>query len=132
MKLLIAVGETPKSDVPPPGVAAIIEAATEIQVTSPAMVGPLKWLAGETDKARRVANDRLGEMLRRIDDTDAEVSVADLGHEPPSIALAEALGDFDADHVLIVADSGDTRWRRRRVLDELLDREGLVFTVVVA
>ena len=130
MKLLIAVGEVPKVETPPPAIAAIVGAATEIRVLSPSLVGPLHWLTGDIDKARLVANDRLTEMLKRLEAADAPVSGI-RGDELAGTALAEAFGDFDADHVVLVAASGDTLWRRRRVLERLLDEYGVSVTIAL-
>jgi hypothetical protein len=130
MKLLIAVAETPKEQTPPQAVSAILEAATEIRVLSPSIVGPLRWLAGAVDKAQRIAEDRLTEMLGRLEDTDAIVSGA-RGDELVGTAIADAMRGFDADHVLLIAAAGDTQWRRRHVLERLLDEYGLSVTVVL-
>lgn len=129
MKLLIAVGEVPSNETPPPPIAALLAAATEIRILSPSQAGPLQWLTGDIDKAQRVANDRLTEMLCRLD-AAADVPVSGLrGDELAATALAEALGDFDADHVVLVAARGDSLWRRRRLLDRLLDDYGLSVTI---
>ena len=48
MKLMIAVGVTPDGEMPP-GIGALVAAATDILVMSPSIVGPLRWLAGGVD-----------------------------------------------------------------------------------
>jgi hypothetical protein len=130
VKLLIAVGETPGEERRPEAVAALIAAATEIRVLSPSLVGPLHWLAGDIDKAHRVAEDRLTEMLGRLEGADATVSGV-LGDELAGTALADGLRGFDADHVLLVAASSDRFWRRRKVLERLLDEYGVSVTIVL-
>jgi hypothetical protein len=130
MRLLIAVGESPKEDTPPPAVAALLAAATEIRVLSPSLVGPLHWLTGDVDKAQRVAEDRLTQMLGRLEAADASVTSV-RGDELTGTALADALRGFPADHALLIAASGDTLWRRRRVLERLLDEYHLSVTIVL-
>lgn len=130
MRLLIAIAETPTAEQPPPAVAALIGEATEIRVLSPSLVGPLHWLTGDIDKARRIADDRLAEMLGRLEDADAPVTGI-RGDELAGTALAEGLQGFDADHVLLIAASSDRLWRRQKVLQRLLDQYGLSVTIVL-
>lgn len=132
MKLLIVVAETLRSDVPPPGVAPLIQAASEIKVLSPSVVGKLAWLTGDIDEGRRVANARLTEMLGRVADETPDVPVTDqMGDELVGTAVAEAFDDFDADHVLLVVAPGDAQWRRRRVVERFLDEYQVPVTLAV-
>ena len=101
MRLLIAVGETPAEDTPPPAVAALLAVATEIRVMSPSLVGPLQWLDGDVDEARRIADDRLTDMLGRLGPADASVTGV-RGDELAGTALAGALRDFEADHATAI------------------------------
>lgn len=130
MRLLIAVGETPAEDTPPPAVAALLAVATEIRVMSPSLVGPLQWLAGDVDKARRIADDRPTDMLGRLGPADASVTGV-RGDELAGTALADTLRDFEADHAMLLAAPDDTLWHRRRVLERLLDDYGLSVTIVL-
>jgi hypothetical protein len=82
------------------------------------------------DKAQRIAEDRLTEMLGRLEEADAPVSGV-RGDELVGTAIVDALRGFNADHTLLVATAGDTQWRRRRVLERLVDGYGLSVTVVL-
>lgn len=130
MKLLIAVGETPSTTQPPAAIAALLAAATEIQVLSPSLVGPLSWLTGGVDRARLDADDRLNEMLGRLEGLEADAA-GTRGDELAGTALSDVLDRFAADHVMLIASSSDRLWQRRKVLDRLLQERGLTVTIAL-
>lgn len=70
MKLLIFVGEAPTATTPPPAVTALLDAATEVYVVAPSIVGPIDWLTGHIDDARSEADDRLSALWGRPETPD--------------------------------------------------------------
>lgn len=130
MRLLIAVGKAASDAMEiPTGVSTLVNAASEILVLSPSLVGPLAWLTGEVDEARRTADHRLEEALSQLESTDA--SVAGMrGDELLRGAFDRAFRDFAADHVLIAVAASNRRiWQRQDVLTHLLDHYGVPVTI---
>jgi hypothetical protein len=130
MKVVLAVGETVQTvEDLPPGVLLLLDGATETVVMSPSHVSRIEWLTGGVDEARRVADERLNTVLGQLDDSgvDAEGTVGD---ELVAAAFDDVLRDFAADHVLIALRRADrARFRRRHVIDRLLERYDIPITV---
>lgn len=129
MKLLILAGDEPSAETPPAAVAALLDAASEVHVVAPSIVGPLHWLTGAIDDARHDADDRLTALLGHPD--MPEGTSGTVGDELAGTSIADALRAFDADHVLVIAASGDGLWRKRRVVERLLDDHGLTVTIAL-
>jgi hypothetical protein len=132
VKLLIAVGQavsTPEEL--PPGVLALVQDASEVVVMSPSVVSGVEWLTGGVDRSRKRADERLSVVLDQLEDLGIPASGV-LGDELIPVAFDDALREFEADHVLIVlASSESNRWRRRHVLDRLLEKLARPITVMV-
>ena len=130
VRLLIAVGETVSDETEvPAGVRLIVDAASEILVMSPSLVGRLDWLTGEVDRARRVANERLSTALGQLGSLGVTVEGV-RGDELLHSAFDDAIADFRPEHVLIVVPGQDYAvWQRQGVLEHLLDRARLPVTV---
>ena len=122
-KLLIACGDTAlDAEALPPGIRALIDAADEILVISPALPGRLDWLTSATDKAREQADERLGAVLGQLDELGADAEGA-VGSDDPIEAFGDAMRAFGADHILVAMRSGDRAdWQERGLLDELVGR----------
>lgn len=129
MKLLIAVGATPKTEEGPAAVKALLAAASEIRVMSPSVVGTFQWLSGDVDEARRIADDRLTEMLGRLE--PSSTTTGSVGDELAENAFADIFRTFQADHVLLIAASTARLWQQRKVLDNLLESHGVSVTLVL-
>jgi hypothetical protein len=129
-KLLIAGGEAaPSAEALPVGITALIDAADEILVISPALPGRLDWLTSATDKAREQADERLGAVLGQLDELGADAEGA-VGSDDPIEAFGDAMREFGADHILVAMRSGDRAgWQERGLLDELVDRFSVPVTV---
>lgn len=129
-KLLIGVGEAGDQlgDVPA-GVRALIEGASEILVMSPALPGRLDWLAGQTDRTREIADERLQAVLGQLEEA-GEKAAGVVGSDDPMMAFEDAIRDFAPDHILIAlrgrAKSG---WQESGLVDQVIERFQLPVTV---
>jgi hypothetical protein len=130
MKLLVVTGETPDREAPA-GIEALLASATDILVISPSLVSPLRWLTGDIDEARRVADERLSNVLGLLEGTEADVK-GQRGEELLRTAFDSAIASFQPDHLIVVVPEGDSLWRRHHVLDYVVDHYRLPLTVVVA
>lgn len=66
-RLLIAAGEAVADlEELPALVRRLVESASEILVVSPVLVGRLRWLTSDTDRARYEADERLGVVLGHV------------------------------------------------------------------
>lgn len=130
MKLLIAAGETVADPTElPAGVGTLVDTATEILVMSPSLTSRLDWLAGDTSRARHIADDRLASVLGHLEIRGASASGV-RGDELPRTAFADAVLQFAPDHILIGLRSADHRgWQEHGLLDHLVDRFRLPITV---
>jgi hypothetical protein len=129
VKLLIAAGEAaPSAGDLPAGVRALIDAADEILVMTPALPSRLDWLTSDTDRAREQADERLGAVLGQL----AEIgngAEGEVGADDPLLAFADAIRDFGPDHLLVgLRSGGGSDWQESRLLDRLQQRFGLPLT----
>ena len=121
-RLLIATGEAAANvDELPVLVRALIESASEILIITPVLVGRLRWLASDTDRARYEADERLGVVLGHIEALAPRAETkAQLGDETPLTAFEDAVRAFQPDHLLIALRSADhDRWQERGLIDAL-------------
>ena len=132
-RLLIAVGAAAEStEQVPDSVRALLDHADEILVVAPSLPDRVHWLASDTDKARMGADERLGTVLGQL---------RELGHEPegtvgaddPLLAFADALEEYDADHILIaIRGQGEGDWQERGLVEQIVERFRLPVTVFSA
>jgi hypothetical protein len=122
-RLLIAAGEA-VADVEelPPLVLRLIETSSEILVVSPVLVGRLRLLTSDTDRARYEADERLGVVLGQVQelapDADARARVGD---EAPLTAFDDAIRMFRPDHILVALRGADhAAWQERGLIDAVL------------
>jgi hypothetical protein len=121
-RLLIATGEAAANvDELPVLVRALIESASEILIITPVLVGRLRWLASDTDRARYEADERLGVVLGHIEALAPRAETkAQLGDETPLTAFEDAVRAFQPDHLLIALRSADhDAWQERGLIDAL-------------
>ena len=130
MKLLVAVGAAVSSPADlPAGVMTLIKDASEVLVMSPSEVGRIEWLTGGIDRARQLADERLGVVLHQLDDVGVSASGM-TGDEQVAVAFEDALLGFAADHILVALRQADrAAWRRHHMVDRLLERFELPITV---
>jgi hypothetical protein len=130
VKLLVAVGEAVQGAADlPDGVVKLIQGSSEVLVLSPSEVTRIEWLTGGIDQARRIADERLGVVLAQLN--EAGVSASGMtGDEQVTVAFADALRKFNADHILIALRRADRpAWRRGHIVDRLLEQFSLPVTV---
>lgn len=128
--MLIAAGESASgADRIPPRVRAVIDAADEILVVTPALPSRFEWLASATDKAREQADKRLQEVLGHLEEMGKDAA-GTVGADDPMLAFEDAIRDFAPDHLLIALRAGDRAgWQERGLLDSIQERFGLPVTV---
>jgi len=129
-RLLIAAGEAAETTESLPfGVRALIDAADEVLVVTPALPTRFEWLASATDKAREQADERLQAVLGQIEQFGTEVS-GTVGADDPLLAFEDALAGFQAEHILVGLRGPDRAdWQERGLVDDLLRRFGVPVTV---
>ena len=92
-------------------------ANAEVLVVAPALNSRLhRWLSDE-DAARREAEDRVTAWVDQLRDAGVPVH-GQVGDGEPLQAIADALATFDADEIVIVAQSD----RSSRLADELVSK----------
>jgi hypothetical protein len=129
-RLLIAAGEAADSaDALPFGVRALIDAADEVLVVTPALPTRFEWLSSATDKAREQADERLQVVLGQIQELGTDAS-GTVGADDPMLAFEDALAAFPANHILVgLRPPQRADWQERGLLDQLQERFGLPVTV---
>ena len=129
-RLLIAVGNAASNQRELPfGVRQLIDAASEVMVVAPALPGRLQWLVSDTDEATQRADERLQAVLGHLADVPAPVR-GRVGSDDPIEAFADAIREFEPDHLLVRARPGDRAgWQEHGLIDSLLERFGLPVTV---
>ena len=121
-RLLIATGEVAADTAElPPLVRALISTASELLVMTPLLTTGLQWLASDTDRARHEADERLAAVLGHIEELAPEVQKrAQVGDETPLTAFADAITEFQPDHILIALRSSDhSGWQERGLIDRI-------------
>jgi hypothetical protein len=129
-RLLVVTGGT-ASDLGeiPSGVRLLIEEAGEILVVAPALPSRMAWLASDTDKTRKVADERLGAVLDQLEDTGTPLE-GTVGADDPLLAFEDAVADFHPHHILIALRAPDeSGWQERGLIENVLERFGLPVTI---
>ena len=122
-RLLIAAGEAVADlDELPSLIRRLIESASEILVVSPVLVGRLRWLASDTDRARYEADERLGVVLSQVHEVAPGAGArAQVGDETPLTAFEDAIRAFRPDHILVALRGADhAAWQERGLIDAVL------------
>jgi hypothetical protein len=131
-RLLIAAGEAVAGlEELPPLIRRLIEAASEILVVSPVLVGRVRWLASDTDRARYEADERLGVVLGHVQElAPAAEARAKVGDETPLTAFEDAVRTFRPDHILVALRGADhAAWQERGLIDAVLQAFHVPVTV---
>jgi hypothetical protein len=128
-RLLIAVGQAASSSSQLPfGIRALLDAADEILVITPALATRFEWLASATDRAQERADERLQTVLGQLADLGSEAAGA-VGADDPLLAFDDAVRQFAPDHLSIALRAGEASgWQERGLLDKLHQRSGLPMT----
>jgi hypothetical protein len=130
LKLLIVAGEAAAgAEQVPSSVRAMIDAAGEILVVAPALPDRWDWIASATDKADQKADERLQAVLGHLGDLGADAR-GEVGADDPLLALEDAIGSFEPDHLLIALRATDRAgWQERGLLDSAVERFDVPLTV---
>ena len=106
----------------PPAVRTVIDAASEVYVVTPTLPGRLAWLADEVDRCRHVADERLDTVLGHMRSIGAHASGA-AGRGSVLTVIADAVEDFNPDHMLLALRSSDhANWQERGLEERLQKR----------
>ena len=128
-RLLIAAGES-VSDAGelPAGIRALLDAADEILVITPALPSRVEWLTSDTDRSREQADERLQAVLGQLADLGSEAA-GEVGADDPLLAFEDAIREFSPDHLLIALRSGEAAgWQEKSLLEQIQQRFGLPMT----
>jgi hypothetical protein len=130
-RLLVAAGEA--ATLPgqlPPGVQLLIDSADEILVLSPRLPSRLEWLASDTDKSKREADERLRRVLGQLEEMGANVEEATLGADDPVLAFEDAIARFSPNHILVGLRSEDRAgWQESKLLQSLWEKVDVPLTI---
>jgi hypothetical protein len=131
-RLLIAAGEAVADlEKLPALIRRLIETASELLVVSPVLVGRLRWLASDTDRARYEADERLGVVLGHVRELAPGAEArAQVGDETPLTAFEDAIRAFRPDHILVALRGSDhAAWQERGLIDAVLEAFHVPITV---
>ncbi len=115
---LLIVADTAVADVGelPPLVRGVIDQAQEVYVVTPTLPGRLAWLASETNPARHAADERLDSMLAQVRSIGTRAS-GRTGDDDILTAFADAVAEFEPDHILIALRSSEhANWQERGLI----------------
>jgi hypothetical protein len=131
-RLLIVAGQAVAGiEELPPLIRKLVETASEILVVSPVLVGRLRWLASDTDRARYDADARLGAVLGHVQELAPGAEArARVGDETPLTAFEDAIRAFRPDHILVaLRGSNHAAWQERGLIDAVLEAFHVPITV---
>jgi hypothetical protein len=118
---LADANEVPESLLP------YIDEAKEIYVVAPTLTTWLQSLAGDIDRARVSADERLHTVFDHMHASGLEAH-GTIGDEDQVAAIADALADFDADLIVLrlhVPGSHEENWREHRVAKRVRSHFGV-------
>jgi hypothetical protein len=101
------------------------------KVVSPVLVGRLRWLASDTDRASYEADARLGAVLGHVQELAPGAEArARVGDETPLTAFEDAIRAFRPDHILVALRGSDhAAWQERGLIDAVLEAFHVPITV---
>jgi nucleotide-binding universal stress UspA family protein len=112
----------------PTPVRAVIKAAGEVHVLTPALPGRLAWLTDEVDGFRHVADERLDTVLGQLHSIGTHASGV-AGRGSVSAVVADAVADFAPDHILLALRGPEhANWQERGLVEHIERRFGLPVT----
>ena len=131
-RLLVVTGAAVLDEVQLPRlVQALIRSASEILVIAPVLPDRLAWLASDTDRVRKEADERLKAVMAQVETLAPENAAAgSVGDETPLSAFADAVRRFRPDHILIALRSSDhSAWQERYLVDRVRESFHIPLTV---
>jgi nucleotide-binding universal stress UspA family protein len=130
IRRLLFVADAAVADVDelPPAVRTVIDAAADVYVLTPTLPGRLAWLADDVDGFRHLADERLDTVLGHMHSLDAHVGGAAIRGSVLTV-IADAVAEFEPDHVLIALRSSEhANWQERKLIARIEERFGLPLT----
>ena len=129
-RILVAVGAAAENpDQIPDGVRLLLDQAEEILVISPVLPDRVQWLVSDTDKARTAADERLATVLGHIEEL-GHGAKGEVGADDPVLAFADAVDEFNPDHILIgLRGSAEADWQEHGLVEKIFERFRLPITV---
>jgi hypothetical protein len=129
-RLLIVAGEAAGgADQLPAGVRLLIDRAEAILVVAPRLPGRLEWIASDTDRATRRADERLEAVLGHLDDLGAPAH-GQIGSDDVLEVFGDAIREFAPDHLLIgLRPLHHAGWQERGLLERIVALYRLPLTV---
>jgi nucleotide-binding universal stress UspA family protein len=127
---LLFVSDAAVADVDelPPVVRAIIDAAAEVNVLTPALPGRLAWLADDVDRFRHDADERLDTVLGDMHAIGAHAGGAARRGSVLTV-IADAVTAFEPDQILIALHlSEHANWQEHRLIEHVENRFRLPVT----
>jgi hypothetical protein len=130
VKRLLFVADAAVADVDdlPPAARALIDAAADVYVVTPTLPGRIAWLADDVDRFRHLADERLDTVLGHMTSLGAHASGVG-GRDSVLTVIADAVADFDPDHLLLALRSSEhANWQERGLGKHVTERFGLPLT----
>src|SRR3954465_13316012 len=127
---LLFVADATVADVDelPRVVRAIIDAATEVNVLTPALPGRLAWLADDVDRFRHYADERLDTVLSHVHAIGADAGGAARRGSVGTV-IPDAVTAFEPAHILIALHvSEHANWQEHRLIEHVENRFRLPVT----
>ncbi len=126
--LFVADAAVANVDDLPPAARALIDSAAEVYVVTPTLPGRIAWLADDIDRFRRLADERLDTVLRHVTSLGAHAGGAG-GRDSVLTVIADAVADFQPDHLLLALRSSEhANWQERGLDKHVTERFGLPLT----
>jgi hypothetical protein len=130
-RLLVVTGAAvaEPGDLPKP-VRSLIESAAEILVVTPMLPSRLQWLASDTDRVRREADERLRTVIDHVEQLGRGSETSGMvGDDTPLTALADAIHRFRPDHILLALRAADhAAWQERGLLERVRETSEIPVT----
>jgi hypothetical protein len=112
----------------PSRVRAVIDEAAEVYVVTPSLPGRLAWLASQLNKSRHSADERLDTVLGHMRSIGARAT-GTTGDDSTLTAFADAVAEFQPDHILIALRSAEhANWQEQGLIEHVKERFGLPLT----
>jgi nucleotide-binding universal stress UspA family protein len=124
IKRLLFVADAAVADVDelPRAVRAVLDAAAEVHVLTPTLPERLSWLADDVDRFRHVADERLDTVLGHMFAIGAHADGL-AGRGSIMLVVADAVAEFDPDHILIALRGPEhANWQERRLTEHIQER----------
>jgi nucleotide-binding universal stress UspA family protein len=120
--LFVADAAVADADELPRAVRAVLEAAAEVHVLTPTLPDRLAWLADDVDRFRHVADERLDTVLGHMLAIGAHADGL-AGRGSVMLVVADAVAEFDPDHILIALRGPEhANWQERRLTEHIQER----------